>query len=95
MRKELDQHHIIAHTTFQRKEYEEINQTDSYFLDVRHIGRVFVIGTIFILHLHSNDGASMLILEWHHPGHQVIKIKVHCFREALVSCSQPHARVLE
>lgn len=62
MRKELDQHHIIAHTTFQRKEYEEINQTDSYFLDVRHIGRVFVIGTIFILHLHSNDGASMLIL---------------------------------
>lgn len=39
--------------------------------------------------------AACFYLEWHHPGHQVIKIKVHCIREALVRCSQPHARVLE
>jgi hypothetical protein len=47
---------------FQNKEYEEMNQAGSYLLDVRHVSRVSVIGTIFIFHLHSNDGSPMLVL---------------------------------
>jgi hypothetical protein len=37
--------------------------SDSYLLDVRHVCTVFVIGTVFILHLHGDDRSSMLILE--------------------------------
>lgn len=45
-----------------RTPHEEVTQVDSYLLDVRHVGRVFVVGTILILHLHSNDGPSVLVL---------------------------------
>ena len=45
-----------------RTPHEEVTQVDSYLLDVRHVGRVFVVGTILILHLHSNDGSSVLVL---------------------------------
>lgn len=39
--------------------------------------------------------SSFFYLEWHHPGHQVVEIKVHCFSEATVRCSQLHVWVLE
>lgn len=41
---------------------ESIQRAGSYFLDIRHVGRVFVIGAVLILHLHSNDGSSILVL---------------------------------
>ena len=44
----------------------------------------------------AEGGPDLLFyLERHHPEHQVVKVKVHRFCEARVSCPQPHVRVSE
>lgn len=58
MRKILEPHIITLHVI-----HTKTPATLTHLLDIRHVGGVSVVGTVFILHLHSYYRTPMLVLE--------------------------------